>query len=513
MDNLNGALKELQSAAEGFGIELGEELLPILTDLTKQGSEVIRALGEMDSATLQSNIAFVGTTAAVGAVITTLVKLGVAVKGLFVSLGPAGWLIAGLSLLAGAIVSANVYQKEFNEVNLESVNTLQQQKDALSKQITEYEALSNRSKLSADELARFVDINSELNKTANPEIIAQLKEQQQYLYEKSGLSNDELDRMVQLNGDIVATVPESNTVLTDQGNILLENTDAAREFNAEQVEMIRLELEAKKAKLEANMQGMLLEEKRLISEINTAKQTAIDLDEEEIKRKSHVQDLEAEIKKAKELGNESEVNQLKIKLAAENLNLQKLKEQRAEVTDTIKERSKDLDKVQEQIGKLDQVKQQMVSIELKQAGINAKKGEEMKTLENELTTLYNQRLELDNIKDSATRNTAEYRNAKAEIDAKIRKLEGVRSKIGEIIGSADVLNSKLGADINKRVFIQEVGARNYAQAKRAYNNLPQYHNGGLVGANPIGQDSEESKRLAEQSIRTLEMLKDGRIAI
>jgi TP901 family phage tail tape measure protein len=488
MDNLNGALKELQSAAEGIGIELGEELLPILTDMIKYGIDLIRMVQDMDSATLQANIAFVGTTAAIGAIITTMVKLGAAIKGLFVSLGPAGWLIAGLSLLGGAIVSANVYQKEFNEVNLESVNALREQKDALNKNILEYEGLSNKSKLTNDELARFVDINSEISKTASPEVIARLKDEQQYLYEKSGLSNDELDRMVQLNGDILETVPESNTVLTEQGNILLENTNAAREFNAEQVEMIRLELEAKRTKLEANMEKLLRDEEEAQKDINRAKERMIELDRDEQKELGIIGQIQADLAAAKERGDTLEIDRLNNTLALHENKLGSIKKQQAEQAELVLEKAKEVDKIQEEIGKLDIVKQQMVEIELKQAGINAKKGEEMRTLESELSTLYKQKSEMDNIKDAATRNTQEYRDAKAEINEKISKLEGVRSKIAEIIGTADTLNARLGADIVKRVYIEEYGARNYSQSRRAYEGVGgQLHEGGIAGlhAKPI----------------------------
>jgi TP901 family phage tail tape measure protein len=483
MDNLNGALKELQSAAEGIGIEIGEELLPVLTDLVKYGIDIIRMVQEMDSATLQANIAFVGTTAAIGAIITTLFKFSVAIKGLFVSLGPAGWLIAGLSLLGGAIVSANVYQKEFNEVNLESVNALQEQRDKLSANILEYEKLSNRSKLTNDELARFVDINSELNKTANPDIIAQLKDQQQFLYEKSGLSNEQLDRMVALNGEIVATVPESNTVLTEQGNILLENTDAARAFNAEQIEMIRLELEAKLTKIEANMEENLRKEEEAQKAINRAKERMIELDKMEQAEISLIGQLEADLAAAKERGDTLEIDRLNQTIELHKNKLSSIDKQQAEQAELVLEKAKEVDKIQEEIGKLDIVKQQMVEIELKQVGINAKKGEEMRTLESELSTLYRQKAEMDNIKDAATRNTAEYRNAKAEIDAKISKLEGVRSKIQSIIGTADTLNSRLGQDITKRIYIQEYGAKTYSQARRAYEEVggSLYHTGGVVG--------------------------------
>ncbi len=45
-----------------------------------------------------------GAAAAVALVASSMMKLGIAVRGLFVAMGPAGWVITGLSLLAGALV-------------------------------------------------------------------------------------------------------------------------------------------------------------------------------------------------------------------------------------------------------------------------------------------------------------------------------------------------------------------------------------------------------------------------
>jgi sugar phosphate isomerase/epimerase len=481
-DNLIGAFKEFQSALEELGIKVGNEFLPIFTDIVKQSSEIVRSFGDIDGATVKANLAFAGTAAAIGLVLASVGRLIITFRTLALSMGPAGWIITSLSLIGGALAASKVAQSEYNQVSLESVDALTKQSDALGSNIDEYDSLRGKAKLTNDELARFVDINSEMAKTANPEVLKRLRDEQELLTEKSGLSNEELQRLVDLNDEIVQTVPGSNTVLSEQGNILLENTDAAKDFNAEQAEMIRLELEAQRTKLEANMKGMLQDEKRIIGEIKDEKQKIIELDAEEIERMSRIHELEGEIQRAKAEGNESEVNQLMIKLGAENLNLQKLKDQRAEVANTILERSKELDKVQAQIGKLDEVKMRMVEIELKQVGINAKKGEEMRTLESELGTLYKQKAELDNIEDAATRNTEEYRNAKAEINAKIGKLEGVRSKIADIIGTADTLNSRLGQDVTKRVYIKEYGAKTFSQARRAAAGVgASYHTGGLVG--------------------------------
>jgi TP901 family phage tail tape measure protein len=482
-DNLIGAFKEFQSAAEEAGIKIGKEFLPAFTEIVKEGSDMVRTLSSVNTSTIKTGLAFAGTATSIALVVSTLGKLSLALRTMFIAGGPVGIAIGALSVLGGVLMAAKVGQDEFNKVTLDGVNEMEKNRVALEGNIAEYDKLTLKSRLSNDELARFVDINSELTKTADPETIARLGREQANLYEKSGLSNEELDRLVKLNGDIVAAVPESNTVLTEQGNILLENTGAAKEFNAQQVEMIRLELEAKRTKLEANMKGLLLDEKRIASEINTEKQKMIDLDVQESDQLRIIGGIEADLNAAKKAGNDSEAQQLTFNLALEKKKLQEIKDQRAEAANVVLERSKELDKIQEQIGKLDEVKYRMVEIELQQAGINSKRGEEMKTLDSELTNLYKQKAEMDKIKGSAARNTEEYRQAKKEIDAKISKLEGVRGKIASIIGVADTLNSKLAADVTKRVYIQEYGAKTYSQARRAYEGVggTKYHTGGIVG--------------------------------
>jgi TP901 family phage tail tape measure protein len=480
-DNLLGAFKEFQSALEEIGIIVGNEFLPMFTDIVKASADIVRSFGDIDGASVKANTAFAGTAAVIALVLSSVGKLAIAMKTLMISMGPAGWVITGLSLIGGAFASAKVYGDDYNEVTLESVDAMKKQRDELSQNITEYDMLSSKSKLTADELARFVDINSEISKTADPEVIKRLGDEQKYLYERSGLSNDELDRLVGLNGDILAVVPESNTVLTDQGNVLLDNTDAAKKFNAEQADMIRLELEAKRTKLEANMEDLLRKEEEAQKDINEAKERMIELDGMERDEIALIGQLEDELAIAKENNDTLEIDRLNETIALHVNKLDSIKKQRAEQAGVVLENAKTVDEVQKEIGKLDQVKQRMVEIELSQAGINAKKGEEMRTLESELGTLYKQKAELDNIKDSATRNTEEYRQQQKEINDKISKLEGVRSKIHSIIGTADTLNSRLGQDVTKRVYIKEYGARTFSQARRAAEGVGAYHTGGLVG--------------------------------
>jgi TP901 family phage tail tape measure protein len=475
-NNLKGAFDELSGALETVGIKVGDEFIPLLTDVTKKGAEVVGAISEMDMSAVKSGVAFAGTAAGIALVISTVGRLAVAVKTLMVSMGPAGWLITGISVLGGVIASSVVHQKEMSKVTLENAEAMIDSQQALEGNIAQYDSLKLKSKLTTDELARFVDINSEISKTADPNIIAALKDEQAKLQEKSGLTNEELNRMVELNGKIIEVVPESSTKLTEQGNVLLENTDAAKKYNAEQVEMIRLELEKQKAKAEASMEKNLIKEKTLLEEMKILKQDMNTLNEAEIDQRNIVSGLERELASAKANNDEDEVNRLNFLIATEKQKHQIAKDQVATQADLILTKAEEIDKIQAQIGKLDEVNRKMIDLEMKQAGINAKRGEEVSTIESALAGLEAQKRRLEETTPVVQRNSGEYRDAVTHIENQIIELNKVKDRIYEITGAAGVMNTELGKQIRKDVIIRQV-------AGQSLKRMPEldYHTGGLIG--------------------------------
>jgi TP901 family phage tail tape measure protein len=474
IDTLKGAFNEFTSSLESVGISIGEEFLAPLTDLTRFVTELVRKFGEVDASTIKVGLAMAGASTAVLLIGTSIAKLSVALRAF--ALTPAGAVITALSVIGGLVAGVVVQQNEMSKVTLENAEAMIKQKDELKANITQYDELRSRTRLTSDELARFVDINSLISKTADPNIIAALKDEQVKLQEKSGLSNDELQRMVDLNGKIIETVPESNTVLTEQGNVLLKNTDKAKEYNKEQYEMIRLELEAQAAKAQANMKKYLEEEHILITQIKDLKKEMAVYDKEEIEYRENIRDIETDLAIAKEGNDKGEIERIAIKLAVEKSKLQTLQEQRAEAAGLIVEKSKELDKVQEQIGKLDEVKRKMIDLELKQAGINAKRGEELSTIELSLAKLEAQKRKLEETTPVAQRNSGEYRDAVNHIQNQIDKLNTVKSRIYEITGAAGVMNSELGKQIRKDVIIRQVAGQTLKQMPGL-----DYHTGGIVG--------------------------------
>jgi TP901 family phage tail tape measure protein len=482
-DNLKGAVDELMGSLESLGIKVGDEFLPILTELAKEGAEIVGTIGEMDTSVVKSAAAFVGTTAAIGFTLSAITKLGLAMRAF--TLTPVGAAVVALSVLGGALAASKVQADSMNEVTLESAEAMLTQADTLKDNIREFDALRDKSQLTTEQLSRFVDINSEISKTADPNLIAKLREEQEKLRIKSGLSADEMQRLVDINGKIIEVVPESTMKITDQGNAILESTNKAKAFNQEQYEMIRLELEAQKAKAESKMSQYLTTEKRIIGEMKTLKEDIGTLDGEYADQLKKIGDIEADLRKAEEAGNESKAKQYALDLAIQSKLLEDMKEKRAEQATAILDKQKELGEIQKQLGKLDEVKRKMVDLELKQAGINAKRGEEIKTIDTSIAKLEAAKKKLQDTTPVAGRNTDEYREAVGAIQNQIDKLQGAKSKVEEIIGKAASMNRELGKAINKNI---TVNTRNIEETISVVNRgrygspRENYHVGGIVGS-------------------------------
>lgn len=480
MDTLKGAVEEFKGAIETIGIEVGEDFLPALTNITRKVTEVIRSFDEVDLANGKSALAFAGTAAAIAGVLATVGRLGSAF--LAFSMTPVGAVISGLALLGGAVAAAITYSNDMKEVTLDNANAMLTEADSLKESIAQYDDLRAKSQLTTDELARFLDINSEIASTADPEAIARLKEEQDGLREKSGLTNAEFQTMLDLNGKIIDVVPEAASKITEQGNALAENTQKAKEYNAQQYEMIRLELEAQQAKAEANMADYLEDEVRLMQQINDLKAGQGDLDRAEIDQRTLVGQIEADLAEAKRNNDTLEQERLTRTLEMHQKKLDGMKDQRAANAELIVEKSKELEKIQEQIGKLDEVKRKMVDLELKQAGLNSKRGEELKTIDNAIGKLEAQKKKLAEITPAAQKNSDEYRESVAAIDRQIGELNTVKSRIAEIIGQASKMNAELSKEINKYIYETRVQRVISTGTPQAGGQQEVRHTGGVIGS-------------------------------
>jgi len=481
MDTLKGAFKEFQAVLQNVGITVGDELLPAFTDIVRFASDLVRKFGDVDGTTIKVGLAMASASTAILLVGSTIAKLSVALRAF--ALTPVGAAITALSILGGVIAGVVVHQNEMKEVNLETAESMMKQADELGATTKQYEELRAKSKLSNEELGRFVDINSLISKTADPNVISRLSSEQESLRKKSGLSNEELDTMVRLNGELIEKVPEATTQISAQGNAILTSTDKIKAYNQQQYERIRLELDAQKAKAEANMSDYLAKETEELKRINGLKEKMAGYDTKEIDQRKKVKDLYDDLATAKANKDSLEIERLNTTIEREEHKLGAIKKQRAETAGLLVDRTKEMDKIQAQIGKLDEVKRKMVDLELRQAGINAKRGEEVRTIDSAITKLNAQKAALEKSVPVNQRNTAEYRAARDAIQQQINKLQGTKSKVEEIIGKAQAMNAELGKDVSKNftVYQNAVASKDFNNYKA---NAMKYHTGGIVGKPP-----------------------------
>jgi TP901 family phage tail tape measure protein len=484
-DNLTGAVDEFKGAVETVGIEIGKEFLPVLTDIVKKGAEVIGSFDSMDKANLKGALAFGGTAAAVGLVVSSIGKLVIAARTLMTTMGPWGWLITGVSLLSGVIAGAVVQNRELNEAMLENIETQFKEVKSLDESIKKYDQLKNKSKLTTEEFGRFVDIQDQLSKTADPKIIEALTKEAEKLQEKSGLSNEELFEMVGLNDDLIEKVPQATKTITDQGLAILDNTEYIKNYNREQLNGLYDDLNLERIKTETQYKNLLEDETNLVEKRKTQEQELQDLidkkDDAQAKANEATKDLNFMLEHRnlftqQEISDQTMLEKLLRDEAA-------VAQQRVESQAAANQKTdEELDKTRDKLKKLEEVRIKMSQIILAQAGLTSEAGKELETIDAEILKLEEKKKKLETTTPVAERNNAEYQEAVTAINDQIGRLETAKSRVEEITLAAEDLNAELGKQIRKEVLIRTVGG----QSLKRMPDL-EYHTGGIVGRGQMPQ--------------------------
>lgn len=471
MDNFAGSFEEFQGALETLGIKVGDSFLPIFRDAVDAAGELVNKFNEIDGKSIMVTGSFIAITASVATTLATVGKLSLAL--LAFTATPVGAAIVGVSLLAGAIGAAALSQRDATDVSLEHANALIEEQQALETSISRYDELKQKMKLSTDELDRFVDLNSFMNQTTNPEILSRLKEEQNGLLEKSGLTNEEFSEFLQLNKDLIETVPDTSLRITEEGNAMVNTTEAAKSLNAEKLRMIELELEAQLAQAQANEEENLRKREQVIKDINAAREKGIELAFKLREAEAESASLERQYEQAKKDNDLAEIQRLELLMTGQQEKVRFIKDEQAEQANLILKKEEEKIKIEQAIGLLDETKQKMVELQLAQVGINAKKGEELNAIDTAISKLQEEKRKIDNNTSAAERNTDEYRDAVGAINDKIGSLESARRKVLSINGAAVEMNRLLGQSITKTVYVKGGGST---------INGPtlQRHSGGLV---------------------------------
>lgn len=470
-DNLSGSVEEFTGALETLGIKVGDEVAPLFRELVDAASELVEKLIAMDSENIIVAGTFVAVAAGVGTVLATIGKLSAAL--MVFTATPVGAAIVGVSLLAGAIGAVAMAQKDAKEVNLEHANALIEEQSTLDSSINRYDALREKTSLSNDQILRYLDLNKKIAQEIDPTKIEAMKDEQAKLQEKSGLTNDEFAEMLEHNQKLIDMVPESTSAISDQGSVLIENTDAAKGLNDELREKLRLELESQLAKANENEAENLREQTRLVEELKEGYKKTEELKKIIFDDTVKLSQVESDLAKAQEENDTEKINRLAVERGELITNLGLNKEELSFQADKNLKKQSELDLIDEQIRLGKEAKQGLVDLVMSQTDINAEKGKEIAAIDKAIDKLETEKKKLQNITPEAEKNTQEYRDSLNAIDDQISHLETTKRKVVEITGQVELLNQKLGQSVTKTVYIKGGGST---------LNGPtlQRHSGGLV---------------------------------
>ncbi|MCY9274610.1 phage tail tape measure protein [Bacillus haynesii] len=495
MDNLKGSFEKFKSALDGLGIKIGNEFLPTFRKIVDEGTNILDFLNKLNPGVITTGLEMAGTAAAIALVASSAVKLGIALKGLFVSMGPAGWVITGLSILGGLLVGVAEGYDAMNTVSLEAAETKQKEIESIDNLAAEFDKLKNKTKLTADEFARYLDINDQLKTETDPDVIKRLKDEQADLKENSGLTNNEFDRFLKLNDEVIKKSPDTEAAISSQGNAVAKNTNALKALNAEKAEELRLELEKQKNLAEKNYDKNLEKQKNIQKEINDLARERQKIEADVKAQLDIIESTEQKITQAKLDGNQKEVESQETVLGVQKGTLATLRGQLDTIYGKISAKNTELNKVNEELGKLDTIKQKMVDLELRQVGLNAKKGEGVSVLKKEIANLKDAKANLENNTTAADKKTKEYRDAVKAIDKEIAQLQAAKSKVQAITNEAENMNAKLARRINKKIHVTysadgseiEESAETFKKTHGKGGRETPYHVGGIVGRGQINK--------------------------
>src|SRR5690625_1480058 len=315
--------------------------------------------------------------------------------------GVAGLAIAGVGALGYATYKYIKRAKESKEVNLDSAESFSKQAGELEKSADTFDKLSDKAKISNEQLAELNDLNIRISESSNPGEIKELQKQYDALAEKSGLSKDELKKLFKANGDIIDQSPDVEKSVSDQGNAFANNTDAVEkqiqalrdlseaQLKGERVKLLEQEAEAQRIITEKTKEQEKVEERMLFLADNA------NLSKDELNEK--IAETEEKLKGVNRNSEEG------YELDQEHTDLINIKKERiGETVDDLNDQNDELqdsiDKEQEKIDKLDATEQKTANVYLANVGINeegekglekldktiAKSDEELEKLNNKL---------------------------------------------------------------------------------------------------------------------------------
>ncbi|WP_033099414.1 phage tail tape measure protein [Thermoactinomyces daqus] len=486
-NNLKGAVEQLGGAAETAAIQFYNGLSPALKDVVVRLTDFLNKLsengafqrfgqeigklieflasGEGRFILTASAIALVGSK--IVSMLPTVGELTIAVRGLWASLaagelalGPAGWLVAGLSIVGGLMAATAGDVREYTGVTVQSVKSTLSQISAQNKLIDSFTALQQKSNLTTAEFGRYLDLQTRLKTETDPAKQRQLANEMANLQKKSGLSNTELQRMVDLNAKIVQTMPQAATTVTNYGNKIASAASQVRKMNDEQWKMTELKLWTQVANGVANVAQWQKEAANYAKQYNEASAKAMKAQQDLAKITPQVTAAENALAEARKTGNGAAIRNAEQYLLKLQLQKKEIEDQLNESTAIADANYKSLQASNAKIASLKSQQALLKEIIFQEHGITQENLKSIPALQKQVDLNNIKLVKLQLQKD-------EHRGNTKEIDAQIKKLtdqnksyqdainklkqiEGSQQDIGGEIDKNKKKQQDLNAEINKK---------------------------------------------------------------
>lgn len=504
-NNLAGKLTNLKSALEELAIKIYDALEPALTWLVNTAQKLVDWMNGLDASTQRVIVVIAGLVAALGpllvvggALLTWLGMLMTALPALLPMIsalaGPVGIVIGVVTALGVAYaltsekadkqLKADQQLADHNLKLAESHSKVLEEKSAdidktselLEKTLKQaetvghltnsFEGLWEKSKLSREEFAEFLDLQSELEHTTSPKRVEELEKRMDGLREKSGLSNEEFNELLSSNAKLMELFPQAGEAVGEYGNRIADTTGKLRDMT--QAELARMEIEVYN-KMISDLEAVNAE----IDHYETLLGQIVALEDTVNEKKAQQKNIQKEIadNEAKILANNEKLAQLKQRQKEDsgkeyfNLEAQKneLKLQNAQLETKNKKQYKNLEVLNETLSTeeqtLEEKKKQSTAIgELvmknrhnldyyreiltKNLGITIEKGKELESLD--AAIIKNQTI-ISQLEDKIQRegdSNGEKQEGIRKLQEENQKIAEAKTKLDSVIKSVETQNKK-----------------------------------------------------------------------
>lgn len=343
-DTLMGSLKELESAFEELGIIIGNQFLPVLRGLVDWVTELGLLMTKLDPQLMAGALAFTAVGSAAGVAASSLGLLRIGLMGLGPIMGPAGWAILGVSVLAGLFGAAAVSQQKMTETTARQTAEMYKQNQESSEMISRFDDLRTRANMTNDEFAEFLDLHMQLQDKSSltKAEVQMLSDRMKALQSKSELTNAEWDELVSLNEKLIELYPDHGHQISELGNKYITSVEALRQMNAEEREQLRRNLYTK---LDDGLAKYNEKQERAVElkkQYSDADKRIKSIEEERVALKNKLKGIEEELQAAYKSGNIDEIqgilnsrNLLKAKIDSKEKEIEKQRTLRKEIDEEI----------------------------------------------------------------------------------------------------------------------------------------------------------------------------------